>query len=247
MIKKLLLLLFITNSVHASHIPKEGETESNNRYTFRYFHKFTPKVRSLVEYDYKSSEFMSDEQAIKIGARYRLTKNFKLGAFYERASGLRHDDDWIWTPSGWIWRDTENRNETIILLEASYRNRLLDLDNTLYELRYTNHFNHFNDHNTAKLRLGLTHIISGDSSPLLNLYAHYEMYLATNFGDKLLYENWLYTGLLYHFNSVIKPGIFYNYRSGTWTTSQDSKDRNQSSYEVDHSAHYLGLNLNIYY
>lgn len=228
-------------------IPNDEKSEKNSRYIVRYFQKFTPKIKSLIEYDYRTDTGNKSVQNLKLGARYRIHKNLKLGAFYKIAKGQRHDDDWVWKSWTWKWEDTQDRSEDMIQLEASYRNNLFGLENTTFEIRLSDEVNFYNDQNSLKLRPGITHFFFNDKGPSFNLYAFYEAYIPLNYGESTIYEQWIYTGLIYHFNKNIKPGVFYNYKSGTWTQSQDFKDRNLGSYQADHSSHYLGLNLNLYY
>jgi hypothetical protein len=247
MIKKILPLLAVPTLVFGSNIPKDETSQTNSRYIFRYFHKFTPKIKSLLEYDYRTEANNNSVKNLKLGARYRLHKNFKVGAFYKLAKGQRHDDDWVWKNWTWLWQDTKDRSEDIIQIEASYKNNLLTLENTIFEIRLSDELNLYNDQNSIKLRPGITHFFFNDEGPTFNLYAFYEAYIPLNYSKSTIYEHWLYTGAIYHYSKILKPGLFYNYKSGTWTSSKDFKDRNLGSYSAKHSSHYFGLNLNVYY
>jgi len=244
MIKKFLFIFLLSSNIFAGGVPAENETGLNSKVILRHFHKFSPKINSLLEYNWSKEELLRKEQSIKLGFKYRIHNNVKLGLFYKKAYGLRHDDDWVWQNAKWKWNETNSRGENFLIAEAGYK-RLVD--KFILETRLTYEHNFFNDHDAIKIRPGFTYLVLDQGAAFINLFLNYEAYLPLNFSEKSIYEHWIYTGLLYHYSDVIKPGVFYNYKKGYWTSSKDFKARNSSSYEVSSNSHYLGVSLNIYY
>ncbi|OUR99766.1 hypothetical protein A9Q84_01700 [Halobacteriovorax marinus] len=244
MIRKLFLTFLLSTSILAGNVPAEGEAEVNSKIILRHFHQFTPKITSLIEYNWSQEELERKEKSLKLGFKYRVHNNVKLGIFYKRAYGLRHDDDWVWQNMKWLWNDTNSRGENILIGEAGYKKLF---GNYIFETRLTYEHNFFNDHDAIKVRPGVTYLVLDEGAAFINLFLNYEAYLPLNFSEKSIYEQWIYAGLLYHYSDVIKPGVFYNFRKGYWTSSKDFKDKNLGKYEQTHSSHYLGVSLNIYY
>lgn len=244
MIKKTILLLSITSSIFAGNVPTESDSGLNSKIVLRYFHKFSPKINSLIEYDWTKEELERKEKSIKLGFKYRIHHNIKLGLFYKRAYGLRHDDDWVWSNASWKWNETNSRGENFLIAEGGYKKLV---NNFILETRFTYEHNFFNDQDAIKLRPGFTYLLLDGGAAYLNLFLNYEAYIPLNFSEKSIYQHGIYTGLLYHYSDIIKPGVFYNFKKSYWTSSKDFKARSSGSYEVANPSHHLGVSLNIYY
>jgi len=248
MIKGLIVipLLFCTVT-YADHTPTALSEGPNFRGVFRTFYPYK-KVKLLGELEFRQEENNRNYKALRLGGKYRLHRNLKLGAYFKRAYGLRHDDDWV-KPDKWKWLDSESRGENLFSIEASARTLLNSLPGGSWvgEFRLQNEMNLHNDQNVFKLRPGLTYIWTKNGKAFINFYAQYEVYMPTNFSDESIYEKWAYLGSLYHFTKSLKFGVFYSQKSVTWTTSQTSTDLGNGKYSVTDKVQYLGIQINHYW
>lgn len=243
MIKLLTILsIFISNTL-ASNTPN-SESSSGGALHIRHFHKFSSKLKSISELSLSREHEHTSSKTASFGLRYRIHTNIKLSTYYKFAQGLRHQDDWIKEQGSWLWRDSSSRSENIFGLSASIKEIL---NSNIFELRSTLERNFYNDHNLLKLRPGVTHLFMKDGSPFLNAFLQYEMYLPLNFHEETIYKHGVYTGLLYHYNSTVKPGIFFKIIKSKWTNSSEAIKRNVPTYSLEDTSKVFGLNINLYY
>lgn len=182
---------------------------------------------------------------LTVGSYYRLLPNLRVGAFFSRQYGLRHDEDWVKWPSGaWRWNETDTRGENFLIADATPRADLPFLPGRHWvgELRARLSHNFFNEQRTLRLRPGVTYFWMGDESPRMSFFGQFEMYLPLNYGVKTIYETWIYAGALYFFSPGFQLGGFAAARSTTWgNTAAFSAAENGDTYETTAKAAVLGL------
>ena len=230
--------------VFGDHVPagRSGEIDYQMRiFVSREYGDFEP-VGELVgrieegEFRYRSAT---------LGLYYRAMKNLKIGAFYQLASGLRHDDDWIDTNPGWEWQSTDDRLENILILDASPR-FLFDFlpgENWVFMVKNRYSYNTYNGNQTLMIRPGLSYIHLKDREPVVNIGFQYGLYMPLNFSDVPIYEHDRYLNVIYHLNQRIKLEFFGAYRTRIWTSSEDIATAGESDYEADDSVIILGTGL----
>jgi len=166
-------------------------------------------------------------RALTLGGYYRLHRNLKLGAFYRLQWGALHNDDWIGIPPGvdwqWLWLDTSERLEQVLILDASPRFLLPFLPGRDWVLQLKSRYllNFWNLQHSLLLRPELTWFRIVDRRPVLNLSLAYGLYFPLNFGETLIYEHGPYLALLYHLSPAIQLEVSASYPVRIWTTSPD--------------------------
>lgn len=243
MIKTLFLLLLISESIIASNIPKD-ESSTGLGLSLRHFHKFSATTKSLIEMNIEKENELTTRKEFKIGARYRLHQNIKVSAYFKRSYGVRHQNDWIKENGSWVWLNSSDRGENTFGTDLSYRTIYQD---NILELRSTLERNLFNDQTTIKIRPGITHLFLKTGSPFINLFLQYEAYFPLNYHEKKIYKHGIYSGILYHWRDMIKPGLFIKFTKSTWNNSDDASIRNVPNYEVTESSTVFGTSINFYY
>lgn len=243
MIKILALFSLINGSILASNSPQD-ESTTGLGLSLRNFHKFTPKIKSLLEINIEKENELTTRKEFKLGARYRLHQNIKASAYFKRSYGLRHENDWIKVDHTWLWFNSSDRGENTFGTDLSYRTIFKD---NIIELRAKLERNLFNDNTVITLRPGITHLFLKNGSPFINLYLQYEAYFPMNFHEKMIYKHGIYSGILYHWSNMIKPGLFIKYTKSSWNNSNEAQSRNVPNYEVAETSTIFGLSINFYY
>jgi hypothetical protein len=199
-------------------------------------------VRGMWEDD----DFEFRHRSVMLGTYWRAHKNLKVGAFYRLQGGARHDDDWLEEAGAWFWEDTRNRFENLLIVDASPR-FLLDFlpgENWVLMIKNRYLYNTYNGHQTIKIRPGLSWFWIRDRAPVLNASLAYEAYLPLNFGDTLIYEQWIYAGLLYHLTTLVKTELTLARRRVTWSPSEEFDDLEPGEdYSVDYKSFVVGLGV----
>jgi hypothetical protein len=184
-------------------------------------------------------------RALTLGGYWRLHRNLKLGAFYRLQFGVRHDDDWVALNPGWAWRDTRERAEHVLILDASPRFGLDFLPGRdwvfMFKARYL--YNTFNAQQSVLLKPGLSWFLLIDRQPVLNLSLSYEVYLPLNFGGTLVYQHYPYLNALWHMNPNLMLELGGAWKSAAWSTSQDVKNSGQPGYTVDARSLVISLGV----
>ena len=167
-------------------------------------------------------------RALTLGGYYRLHRNLKLGAFYRLQWGALHNDDWLGTPAVpdwlWEWRDTSERLEQVLILDASPRFLLPFLPGRDWVLQVKSRYllNFWNLQHSLQLRPELTWFWIVDRRPVLNLSLAYGLYFPLNFGETLIYEHGPYLAALYHVSPAVQLELSASYPVRIWTTSPDA-------------------------
>ncbi|MDB9786822.1 hypothetical protein OAB57_01840 [Bacteriovoracaceae bacterium] len=185
------------------------------------------------------------ERSIKLGIRYPINRYFKLGAFYHKVYGLRHDDDWNNQYGLWEWERKNGHGNNIYSVELTARKRLYKT--IVGEIRASYHHNETTDLNSLKGRAGLTYTTFSHGTPQFTWAISYELYHPLNFSEETIYERWGYVGFLFHAGSKISLGPFVARKRKVWTTSTAWKrDYPNDSYKLERLSTILGLTVNCY-
>jgi len=171
-----------------------------------------------------------DYRDIMLGGYYQLTENLSTGLFYERAYGLRHDDDWNKTTGTWSWADTNSRGEDLLIADLTARFKVFE--STVFEIKARYLDNLFNQNQTLFLRPGLTYFWLKDEQPFMNFFLQYEIDLPLNFDNEQVDERWLYLGALYRVMENVDVGGFYALNWQAWHSSADYLAKLGSPYTV---------------
>ena len=236
--------------VLGDHIPLAPENNVDFELDARLFlkyEKWTPMLELEGQWQYDPNQFYY--RHLTVGTYYRITKNVKVGGFYRLQMGARHDDDWIDLNPGWDWVDTRDRAEHVFILDVTPRFLMpfIPGENWLFMFKTRYLYNTYNNHQTLKLRPGITYFLMPARDPMLNFTLNWELYLALNYSSSVLYSQWPYLEVLYHLSPVVKLSGNVGYRVITWSTSQDVVDNGESPYEVKYKAITIGAAVNFHF
>jgi hypothetical protein len=162
-----------------------------------------------------------------LGAYYRVISNLRLGLFYQRQYGVRHDLDWQWHPPNWSWASVNGRGEDVIVVDATPRLLLdtLGLNNWVAEVKLRYFYNFFNDQQTLTARPGLTYFWTKDNDPFVQIFIQYELYFPLNYGVIPVYQTWAYLGFLYNWTRNFQLGLTTSLHSVTWGNTAEYTTR----------------------
>jgi hypothetical protein len=181
---------------------------------------FNPYLEILGRWNDPSPGFAY--RSLSIGGYYRPIPNLKIGAFYRLQAGARHNDDWVQSGPGWIWQDTTERYEQLLVLDASPRFLLPHpLEDAVVMLKSRWAYNFFDGEQSLMVRPGITYFILRDGRPLAEIAMQYAAYLALNFGERLLYAQTPYLELLYHLAPELQLSLGAGLQMRSWTTSSE--------------------------
>lgn len=184
-------------------------------------------------------------RSVMLGGYRKHAAWLKTGAFVRFQAGMRHDDDWFPVRKGvWIWRDTENRTETVLVLDVSPRTKLPWLPGGnwlgLFKTRYEH--NTFNHQNMVKLQPELSWFWMRGLSPKAHFSLRYEADLAVGFGKEALREQWVYGSALWHGPGGLLAGPTAALREGVFETSSAfSSVSGGRTYSAKWRSYVLGL------
>lgn len=155
-----------------------------------------------------------------LGSYWRAHENLKVGLFYRKQYGVRHDTDWVKgdTPGTWSWREVNFRGEDVLIADVTPR--MLLTDRLVGELKGRYELNTYEVLQTITLRPGLNYFWLREGEPFLNLTLQWEAYLPLNYGDSFLYEHWTYLGALFALNRTVQLGATLAYRHISWGTTR---------------------------
>lgn len=193
-----------------------------------------PLVDASQRWQYKGELPYKD---VLVGSYVRAEEHLKLGAFYRLQYGARHNDDWSQaTPSSpWGWRNTTDRPESVLVLDATPRARLpfLPGGNWTGSLKLRYEYNLFDREETLKVEPELAWFWLDGLTPRATVFLRYETDLALNFGDARVWARWWYLAALWHAKPWLSLGPQVALRDETWTTSSPWRASNPgSSYTV---------------
>ena len=216
-------MLFIP-AVYAGHHVSESENRgevsglSESEFNVRVFKKLSKDIKLMGELKLRNQED-NQFQSLRLGSYYRAGKNFKLGFFYSRESGLLHDSDWERVEEDgklyWGWKHTDKRVEQIYTIDGTYR--VAVSSHTVFELKNRYSYNSYNHQQFLRIRPGVTYFWKKQSLPFMNLFLQHETYHPlSGYTDKPIYEQWIYLGVLYHLSQTYKLGAFVADKQVHW-------------------------------
>ena len=169
-----------------------------------------------------------------VGAYDRLIENLKVGAFFSRAYGLRHDEDWFSTNGQWGWTNTNGRGENLLIGDVSPVATLdfLPGKNWVGEFKTRYIYDTFDAQQTLMVRPGLRYFWLRDDRPFVSLFFQVQANFPLNYGVKTIYEKWFYAGALYRIAGQIDLGGFVATKWETWGNTQDFIDRGGAPYAI---------------
>jgi hypothetical protein len=178
-------------------------------------------------------------RALTAGTYYRPHRNLKIGSFYRVQAGARHDDDWEREGTDdWRWKESEDRYEHLLLLDATPRFLLGRSGVASAKLRYE--YNLSIAQQVLLLGPGYTWFYMRDREPRWNLSLHYSLYFSLNFGDVPIYRHGPYASMLIHLSELLKMELRGEYQTRIWSTSEDSEEVGDSYVRYDRRV-LLGL------
>ena len=178
------------------------------------------------------------EKSVTLGGYYSLVPNLKVGAFYRRAYGLRHDADWNPSSGAWAWRDTQTRGEDFLILDATPRIQIEE--NWVAELKTRLLFDTFDGQETLTLRPGLTYFWLKNDEPFINFFLQFEAFHPFNYGVQSFVEKWLYLGGLYHVSKSADFGAYTAFGWETWGSTSAYLSRGGAPYVLTAQSTVLG-------
>lgn len=203
-----------------------------------------PMARAAQRWQYDGLHPYRD---LTVGSYARVEKHLKVGAFYRLQYGARHDDDWKNdAPGQWSWRDTTDRPESVLVLDATPRASLPFLPGGGWvgslKVRYERNF--FNGQNTLFLAPELAWFWMDGLQPRATFFLRYETWAPLNFGETRVYERWWYLAALWHARPWLSLGPSIALRDETWSTSAEFKQKNPGAdYKVQYRSWVPGFAL----
>jgi hypothetical protein len=181
-------------------------------------------------------------RSMMLGTYRKNAAWLKTGAFVRFQAGMRHDDDWVKSPRGlWQWRDTSDRTETVLVLDASPRVKFAGSWLGLLKTRLEH--NTFNGLSLAKLQPELSWFKMRGLEPAAHVSLRYEADLRLGGrGRALVREQWVYLSALKHFpngflvgpNAALREGVFEE--SGAFKAASNGR-----TYSARWRSYVLGL------
>jgi hypothetical protein len=180
---------------------------------------------------------------LTLGAYYRLTHALKVGAFYGRAYGLRHDEDWINDGAGnWGWQNSNSRGEDFAIADVTPVGALdfLPGKNWVGEFKTRYLYDFFNGQQSLDLRPSLRYFWLKNDEPFMNFFFQLEGLFPLNYGATTLCEKWIYFGALYHARTGLDVGGFTATEWQTWSSPQAYTNQGGVPYTVTAQTWIIG-------
>lgn len=175
-----------------------------------------------------------DSGELTLGGYDQFTNSLSAGIFYQRAWGLRHDDDWIDNNGIWQWQNSRWRGEDFAIgdLTLKFNADFLPGTNWIAELKSRYLIDFFNGERTIMLRPGLTYFWLRDDQLVANFFLQFEADLPQNYHSNSINERWLYVGALFRIFNNVDFGAFYALQWQQWSPSRKYLDKQGSPYSV---------------
>lgn len=207
--------------------------------------RFDPLADAAERWQYGGR---SPARSFMTGTYFRVAKNLKVGAFYRLDYGDRHDDDWLRTKDTfWAWRDTTNRPEHVLVLDATPRVQLKFLPggNWVGSLKLRFERNYFSAQNVMFVEPELAWFWMNGLTPRATIFARQETGFALNFGGAQMWQRWWYLAGLWHAKPWLSLGPSIALKDETWSTSSsfNSFAGKTNGYSVLYRAWVAGFTL----
>ena len=171
----------------------------------------------LAEFDGATEPDSRERREYMLGGYYQPWDQLRMGAFYRKSFGLRHDDDWISNNGTWEWQPTNDRGEDFVILDVSPR--ILLAENLMGELKFRYLYDTFDSEKTLMVRPELTYVFLKEERPVWTVFVHGEFNFGLNYGARAIVEDWGYLGALYHLSPGLEVGGSYAMQWQTWGSS----------------------------
>lgn len=233
----IILILFFSNLAQASLKTPSSESGLETGIDFRLLKK---KKRFILLAETRNRKELLDTSyhQLMVGSYYRITKRFRTGLFFQGEKGLRWDDDWH-KGATWGWNEIESRWDFSTVLDATYTDILKG--NWVWEVKNRFSYYHSRDALLYRIRPGLRYFILKHGQPLWQFYSEVEAYFPLNYGEKKLYEYWIYFGSLYQFTQKFSLGPVLSYRQRWFHSYDNFEDRTGEDYRIPFSSVYAGI------
>lgn len=233
MISLLIYLLF--NTSFAGHEPLDQSRNIQNLNEFRFFW-LGQKWHHMAELKFGKWEDDNSFLSAKLGSRTRLSERLKVGLFFQRAYGVRHDNDWQNVDGQWQWLKNTDRSQDSLIIDSSYKGFLTS--KMIYEARVTMEQNINVGRTFAKPRIGASYFL-----PSSHITLSHEVTIPIESRDNLIQEHWSYLIYSYHYTPWTSFGPLLGRRSVTWEKSETFKQLRTDSYELRETNLFVGINF----
>jgi hypothetical protein len=198
---------------------------------------------------YSPSAPLSTFESVTVGGYYRVIPNLKVGVLARLQAGARHDDDVIAvnppTTTDWVWNDTSQRLEGVLMADVSPRFQLgfLPTGNWVLLLKNRFEYNTWNGQMSFMTRPELTWFWIRDRDPFVNLSLSWEIYFPLNFGSTVVYQDYPYLTALWHATPEVGIEIAGAYKTTVWSTSNTWGPAGWGTYTVPQQSWVLSLGV----
>jgi hypothetical protein len=241
MINKILFPLFVifflfsTKSIADAPASQSGVEEGLELRLIKQLSRFILMSETKIRNEITNETYSQ----VMLGGYYRITKRLRMGLFTQAEQGLRWDTDWKDKNGIWNWEGSSNRWDYSTVLDSTYMDEITK--RTTYEYKIRFFYYHSRDALQLRIRPGLRHFIFKEGKPLWQLYTAVEGYAPINYGDGLLYEFWLYGGVLYQVSKHFSLGPLVSFRQ-RWFRSYDAfENKGNSNFERTFSSTNIAL------
>lgn len=236
---KLLLVFFCVTSAFAVDRSPDSRTGFEHGMEFRLLKKYKRFI-FLGETKYRKEVLGNDYQQVLAGSYYRITKRLRTGLFFQSEQGQRFDEDWRSKGGKWRWQNINGRWDFSSVADVTYNDKLSS--HLVWEMKSRLYYYHSRDIVQLRLRPGLRYFHLKFGRPLWQAFLENEVYLPLNYGDRSIYEYWLYLGTLYQVNNRFGIGPVISFRHRKFNAYESFSDRTGEKYTRQLNTTYLGLN-----
>jgi hypothetical protein len=205
---------------------------------------FEPLARAAERWQFDG---LHPYKELTLGSYARVERHLKLGAFYRLQYGARHDDDWKNdAPGRWSWRDTTDRPESVLILDATPRAALpfLPGGNWVGSLKVRGEHNLFNGQSSLLVAPELAWFWMDGLQPRATVFLRFESWFPLDFGETTVRERWWYLAGLWHARPWLSVGPSLALRDETWSTSAQFAAKNPGAdYKVQWRSWMPGFEL----
>ncbi|MBC7458601.1 MAG: hypothetical protein H7235_10000 [Bdellovibrionaceae bacterium] len=227
----------------ANHIPLDKSSGTDYELVSRLF--YIQKDWSLLGEFTGINQFENQNfRSLTLGAYYRFHPNLRMGLFYKRQLGFRHNEDWITDPIlDWKWQNTNARGEDLAIFDVSPKFLIpfFPGDAWSLELKTRIEYNSFNQNQNLRFRPMLTYYWIREDKPFINFFIEQEQALPLNYGQGKVNELWNYVGALYNQSEQFQFGVNVSQKTMTWVNTDDFQKSLGSTYSTANTGTTVGL------
>lgn len=205
---------------------------------------FDPTAQTTERWQYVGQDLYRE---LTLGSYARVEKHLKLGVFYRLEYGARHDDDWINDAAGnWVWANTTDRPEHVIILDATPRTTLpfLPGEGWTGSVKLRAERNFYSREDSLLVAPELAWFWMDGLDPVATFFFRFEAWFPLNWGQTNTYERWWYLSGLWHATSWLSLGPSIALRDEVWSTSAQYRAANPGvDYKVLYRSWVPGFTL----